>query len=164
MFARKSVLLSWFLIRSWVTTVNQQLHCSNTILDVLCMIWDQTALKNFMFCVVNIVFMLMKIRKLAFYGYALNCQIFKYNLLQEIDLSVSAYLSLAKIENQNEWVNVQAEFEVTVFKYKGELIHHKLLEKFNAFHYCEFDGAWIDSTELICSCWHWNCVVETKEK
>ena len=66
---------------------------------------------------------------MALYGYALNCQIFKYNLLQEIDLSVSAYLSLAKIENQNEWVNVQAEFEVTVFKYKGELIHHKLLEK-----------------------------------
>ena len=72
----------------------------------------------------------MNIRKFAFHGYALNCQIFKYNLLQEIDLSVSAYLSLAKIENQNEWVNVQADFEVTFyFKYKGELIHHKLLEK-----------------------------------
>ena len=37
-------------------------------------------------------------------------------------------------------------------------------KNFNAFHYCEFDGAWIDSTKLICSCWHWHCVVETKAK
>ena len=96
------------------------------------MIWVLTALKNFISV------------KCCFHAHEYNKNIALWLRLELSNfqvqpssgnrpLCVSAYLSLAKIENQNEWVNVQADFEVTFFKYKGELIHHKLLEKIQCF-------------------------------